>query len=112
MLLRADAPDGYALAVAEDGDGSGLRSLLKPWDGANDPRRLLLVVNAGETQARFRIAFDRPLGSIERWQDAADAPPPDADAARGLIRDRIRSEEHTSELQSLMRISYAVFCLK
>src|SRR3546814_9602894 len=25
---------------------------------------------------------------------------------------RIRSEEHTSELQSLMRISYAVFCLK
>src|SRR3546814_1922052 len=27
-------------------------------------------------------------------------------------RDRGRSEEHTSELQSLMRISYAVFCLK
>src|SRR3546814_3170138 len=26
--------------------------------------------------------------------------------------DRARSEEHTSELQSLMRISYAVFCLK
>src|SRR3546814_5251794 len=26
--------------------------------------------------------------------------------------DRHRSEEHTSELQSLMRISYAVFCLK
>src|SRR3546814_5623473 len=28
------------------------------------------------------------------------------------IADGIRSEEHTSELQSLMRISYAVFCLK
>src|SRR3546814_1994213 len=27
-------------------------------------------------------------------------------------RDQKRSEEHTSELQSLMRISYAVFCLK
>src|SRR3546814_10426034 len=27
-------------------------------------------------------------------------------------RDLVRSEEHTSELQSLMRISYAVFCLK
>src|SRR3546814_1907956 len=27
-------------------------------------------------------------------------------------RDDMRSEEHTSELQSLMRISYAVFCLK
>src|SRR3546814_3363719 len=29
-----------------------------------------------------------------------------------LRRGRGRSEEHTSELQSLMRISYAVFCLK
>src|SRR3546814_10730468 len=28
------------------------------------------------------------------------------------VGDSIRSEEHTSELQSLMRISYAVFCLK
>src|SRR3546814_5074017 len=28
------------------------------------------------------------------------------------IAERARSEEHTSELQSLMRISYAVFCLK
>src|SRR3546814_4698057 len=31
--------------------------------------------------------------------------------ARPIARDA-RSEEHTSELQSLMRISYAVFCLK
>src|SRR3546814_7099691 len=30
----------------------------------------------------------------------------------GSHRQRQRSEEHTSELQSLMRISYAVFCLK
>src|SRR3546814_5354035 len=29
-----------------------------------------------------------------------------------LSDDGLRSEEHTSELQSLMRISYAVFCLK
>src|SRR3546814_1421867 len=28
------------------------------------------------------------------------------------LLDQMRSEEHTSELQSLMRISYAVFCLK
>src|SRR3546814_9610575 len=31
---------------------------------------------------------------------------------RGFIHVSKRSEEHTSELQSLMRISYAVFCLK
>src|SRR3546814_1182278 len=36
-------------------------------------------------------------------------------AARGAAEEAlawVRSEEHTSELQSLMRISYAVFCLK
>src|SRR3546814_6800696 len=32
--------------------------------------------------------------------------------AADLLADWGRSEEHTSELQSLMRISYAVFCLK
>src|SRR3546814_9503987 len=32
--------------------------------------------------------------------------------AHGGARAGLRSEEHTSELQSLMRISYAVFCLK
>src|SRR3546814_3464329 len=31
---------------------------------------------------------------------------------RLVVVDSARSEEHTSELQSLMRISYAVFCLK
>src|SRR3546814_4380418 len=38
-----------------------------------------------------------------------------AEAVVRVRRDRaqsLRSEEHTSELQSLMRISYAVFCLK
>src|SRR3546814_4317858 len=38
-----------------------------------------------------------------------------AEALRGLARMEgagVRSEEHTSELQSLMRISYAVFCLQ
>src|SRR3546814_1534371 len=33
-------------------------------------------------------------------------------AVGGLTVTALRSEEHTSELQSLMRISYAVFCLK
>src|SRR3546814_2180863 len=33
-------------------------------------------------------------------------------AAAGALTGAGRSEEHTSELQSLMRISYAVFCLK
>src|SRR3546814_2108156 len=36
----------------------------------------------------------------------------DRDRDRGIEADARRSEEHTSELQSLMRSSYAVFCLK
>src|SRR3546814_3345644 len=37
---------------------------------------------------------------------------PDIEPGRAGQADVVRSEEHTSELQSLMRISYAVFCLK
>src|SRR3546814_12174222 len=40
---------------------------------------------------------------------ARRAPPPDGGGRQARPS---RSEEHTSELQSLMRISYAVFCLK
>src|SRR3546814_10175806 len=43
---------------------------------------------------------------VARADDLADAPP---EAGREI---RVRSEEHTSELQSLMRISYAVYFLK
>src|SRR3546814_10722621 len=40
------------------------------------------------------------------------APGKDDDTTGASTRTQYRSEEHTSELQSLMRISYAVFCLK
>src|SRR3546814_10072801 len=54
----------------------------------------------------------------QRRRDRDDRPPVDPRRAahRRAIEagggDVARSEEHTSELQSLMRISYAVFCLK
>src|SRR3546814_7019300 len=82
----------------------------------------------------FAAARDRPLAprparraARRRYErgdspDAAAArcrsarPPPDRNASRMDRRSgrlaAVRSEEHTSELQSLMRISYAVFCLK
>src|SRR3546814_4349899 len=51
--------------------------------------------------------YPRQLGRAERLFIEVDR------LARALVGDRdMRSEEHTSELQSLMRISYAVFCLK
>src|SRR3546814_6307261 len=46
-----------------------------------------------------------------RHTDPRDAKIVLVEAASGLLGG-FRSEEHTSELQSLMRISYAVFCLK
>src|SRR3546814_3130141 len=39
-------------------------------------------------------------------------PPPSENPRSRVAPPTVRSEEHTSELQSLMRISYAVFCLK
>src|SRR3546814_1984268 len=46
--------------------------------------------------ARSNQLKDRMIAALERTGDATEV---------------VRSEEHTSELQSLMRISYAVFCL-
>src|SRR3546814_5793768 len=54
---------------------------------------IVMVMTWAATQwVAFRLGFQSQLGPP--WFDLA------------------RSEEHTSELQSLMRISYAVFCLK
>src|SRR3546814_2506672 len=53
------------------------------------------------------LAIGRQLLFRHRQQESVDIThlqPPGSN--------RLRSEEHTSELQSLMRISYAVFCLK
>src|SRR3546814_2051336 len=46
----------------------------------------------------------------ERWPEFQRRYSVEIDANPAI--DQLRSEEHTSELQSLMRISYAVFCLK
>src|SRR3546814_6561355 len=57
----------------------------------------------GRTQALQRVA-DRQSAARPQAQRRGQR--------RGPARDLDRSEEHTSELQSLMRSSYAVFCLK
>src|SRR3546814_8935408 len=68
---------------------------------------------AGAQQPRDRVEIGGPIGFADRL-DHFDA----GDRVIGTLRVAIvakldpRSEEHTSELQSLMRISYAVFCLK
>src|SRR3546814_1836055 len=61
------------------------------------------------------LPFDDELGSVLKYAIANGAITIERNYGQGsklwaLIE--LRSEEHTSELQSLMRISYAVFCLK
>src|SRR3546814_5594097 len=58
-----------------------------------------------ETRTAYTFARDQGMRSaLHEEVDAA--------VEAGLPARFTRSEEHTSELQSLMRISYAVFCLK
>src|SRR3546814_2370936 len=70
-------------------------------------------------QRQYHRACDRPAPTAADVEFAARTlalarrkATPRAPTARPSLSLRKRSEEHTSELQSLMRISYAVFCLK
>src|SRR3546814_18657407 len=62
------------------------------------------------TLFRSKLAVDVAVGAIEHQLAFAQGAPLDELEVQRLAQGR--SEEHTSELQSLMRISYAVFCLK
>src|SRR3546814_5072062 len=69
---------------------------------AESRQRLNRAVRAVEE--RVRLAWNALLSARQRLK---------ALRAQVQANERVRrSEEHTSELQSLMRISYAVFCLK
>src|SRR3546814_2634172 len=73
--------------------------------------RLTVVRTVGEVPPTVEKVGHRRIGEAERIAAVAviaRVAEPRLEARNG----RRRSEEHTSELQSLMRISYAVFCLK
>src|SRR3546814_1570919 len=101
------------------------RSTARGWACGGSPRRLAPCENQAPGQRRSslqqvfdtdrQIAYAYAGGVVDRAGDGGgDAGQADfADATRtDFVPDVVRSEEHTSELQSLMRISYAVFCLK
>src|SRR3546814_8418929 len=80
-------------------------------------RRSSELIEPDQAAARGqRIVEFGAVGGDHRRRYSAPAPSVDTKrAGRKGIGRRVtsrRSEEHTSELQSLMRISYAVFCLK
>src|SRR3546814_7353144 len=63
-------------------------------------------------QAPKRFRPVQPLELIPRRKAGLACPSPGEQGEQKRIAGDLRSEEHTSELQSLMRISSAVFCLK
>src|SRR3546814_3432388 len=94
---------------------------------ASSPPGLAPAASPGQpisspTSPTWRPRHDTPSFSLARLTARRHRPRPSAQpvadhgragiGAVGRLRPDERSEEHTSELQSLMRISYAVFCLK
>src|SRR3546814_6989451 len=93
------------------GAGGGARHLAATADRAGraeaDPRRRR--PGDGAADRADRDGGDAGRHDAARWDAARCRAAADY---RGRGRRLRRSEEHTSELQSLMRTSYAVFCLK
>src|SRR3546814_10250502 len=94
--------DGHVATIAGTREGKGVASVI-PNLIANpgavvvfDPKGENFLVTGRARRARGRKVYR--LDPFRRTSAMSDG--------------AVRSEEHTSELQSLMRISYAVFCLK
>src|SRR3546814_8894311 len=106
--LRIDCPVQLlpwrrALALAEDGEAQGIFTVIRsPYrERAFHLTRMLVTSRYGVyARSASRFVFHRPEDLAGR-SVAVYGPSGTS-----------RSEEHTSELQSLMRISFAVFCLK
>src|SRR3546814_1478559 len=67
---------------------------------------------AGILRRGGKLKHDLLVGADLRQADLSGARLDQLDLSGARLDGANRSEEHTSELQSLMRISYAVFCLK
>src|SRR3546814_2063994 len=97
--MRLAAAAGLAVAAVEPRRASAIPYLLVERYDRSD---------AGGTIRRIHQEdFCQALGIAPEHKYAIEGGPGFA-----ACFDLVRSEEHTSELQSLMRISYAVFCLK
>src|SRR3546814_7381601 len=94
---------------------SDLISSLMQVEALPQAKLIASVAKFGKVAAAYRelnTRFDaigkaaEVLGKAETWNSTK------ATTSQTSFATATRSEEHTSELQSLMRISYAVFCLK
>src|SRR3546814_8796446 len=79
---------------------------------APDGQRRAARSDRSEAQARLRVPPRHRRSDLLPLVDDGDEPPPRFPLAGRDAARLPRSEEHTSELQSLMRTSYAGLCLK
>src|SRR3546814_3658799 len=91
-----------------------VEAVVAPAHAHLDRHRHLHRLDAGLDQRRgeFQVAHQRRTGVAIRHLAHRTAHVDVDDRGAAILVELGRSEEHTSELQSLMRISYAVFCLK
>src|SRR3546814_4700073 len=115
MLLPPDRrglPRGASAAVdivRPSRRPAGLASGQAPQDEVDFwfPKKKVLMLRSPRQRASRSTHTESPALTPTRWRRRENRC-----AAGAPRRSAGRSEEHTSELQSLMRISYAVFCLK
>src|SRR3546814_9904699 len=90
--------------------GKSMGTRARPAEGGNTLAEMREFAGfSASTQRYIRRSLDI---SLHRRDALAFWSRDGVEAASIRTQTRMRSEEHTSELQSLMRISYAVFCLK
>src|SRR3546814_4051829 len=91
--------DGYAapVRVMDAGTANAYRRRFEAYEAANG--------------GWYELSKGAKLYLLQTWVAELAAHPRILDAVEDLLGPDLRSEEHTSELQSIMRISYAVFCL-
>src|SRR3546814_1594688 len=107
FALFADGEDREAPRPCPSGDVGGTR-IVRPDDSRTAGRNDLIEQAHLGFEIAFHVAMIIEMVTAEIRERACLH----RQTFGAILRKAVRSEEHTSELQSLMRISYAVFCLK
>src|SRR3546814_10593076 len=101
--------------------GASVTLAFDAWGGTHADRQGIHGENSMQddtaTSAQAQTTGPREAYLVGIWSELLDMDVKPSDnffdiGGNSMLAIQMRSEEHTSELQSLMRISYAVFCLK
>src|SRR3546814_9728247 len=116
MVFFFKQETAYEMRISDWSSDVCSSDLLAPDDDVHMGVAGVVVIDRDPIEFRAKVDFDpahkvagvrRQVGQVSAVFRRDDEP-----ELVAIVLAAIRSEEHTSELQSLMRISYAVFCLK